>query len=54
MLYLFAHSGKYSVSPVPCSGSARSVSAWILRKRLMKKMIDIGDEKDEVELGASR
>lgn len=32
-------------------GSCRSVSAWTLRKRIMKKMMDIADEKDEFELG---
>jgi hypothetical protein len=34
-------------------GIARSVSAWIPRKWLMKKTIDIGNEKDELELGIS-
>jgi hypothetical protein len=32
---------------------ARSVSARISRKWLMKKTIDIGDEKDKFELGIS-
>ena len=32
------------------TGIARSVSAWIPRKWVMKKIMDIGGETDEVEL----
>ena len=30
---------------------ARNVSVWVPRKWLMKKMMDLGDEANEVDLG---